>query len=210
MRYGATGPCFAIASASSSGSQAVGLAYQMIQAGMIDRAIVGGSEACATNGAMRAWESLRVLTPDFCRPFAKNRNGMVPGEGAAMFVLEAEDVAHARGARPLAVLAGYGTNSDAIDPVRPDPASASACMDMALADAGLKPEDIDYVNAHGTATVMNDSSEADALNRTFGAHVEKLLVSSTKPVHGHASARRERWSWWFRSWRCAKTSLRRT
>ncbi len=186
MRYGATGPCFAVASACSSGSQAIGLAYQMIQAGMIDRAIVGGSEACATNGAMRAWESLRVLTPDFCRPFAKNRNGMVLGEGAAMFVIEAEDVALARGAKPLAVLAGYGTNADALDPVRPDAASASACMDMALADAGLKPDDIDYVNAHGTATVMNDASEADALNRTFGAHVEKLLVSSTKPVHGHA------------------------
>jgi nodulation protein E len=186
MRYGATGPCFAIASACSSGSQAIGLGYQMIASGMMDSAIVGGSEACATNGSMRAWESLRVLTPDFCRPFAKNRNGMVLGEGAAMFVLEAEDIALARGAKPLALLAGYGTNSDALDPVRPDAASASACMDMALADAGLRPEDIDYVNAHGTATVMNDVNEADALNRTFGAHIAKLLVSSTKPVHGHA------------------------
>jgi nodulation protein E len=158
----------------------------MIASGMMDRAIVGGSEACATNGSMRAWESLRVLTPDLCRPFAKNRNGMVLGEGAAMFVLEAEDLALARGATPLAVLAGYGTNSDALDPVRPDAASASACMNLALADAGLAPDDIDYVNAHGTATVMNDVNEADALNRSFGAHIEKLLVSSTKPVHGHA------------------------
>ena len=186
MRYGATGPCFDVASACSSGSQAIGLATQMIRAGMIDRAIVGGSEACATNGSMRAWESLRVLTPDFCRPFAKNRNGMVLGEGAAIFVLEAEEIALARGARPLAVLAGYGTNSDALDPVRPDAASASACMNMALEDAGLQPDDIDYVNAHGTATVMNDVNEADALNRTFGAWIDKLLVSSTKPVHGHA------------------------
>ncbi len=186
MRYGATGPCFAIASACSSGSQAIGLGYQMIRSGMMDRAIVGGSEACATNGAMRAWESLRVLTPDFCRPFAKNRNGMVLGEGSAMFVLESEESALARGATPLAVLAGYGTNADALDPVRPDAASAAACMNMALEDAGLGPEDIDYVNAHGTATVMNDVTEAEALNRTFGAHVEKLLVSSTKPVHGHA------------------------
>jgi nodulation protein E len=186
MRFGATGPCFAVVSACSSGSQAIGLALQMIRAGMIDRAIVGGSEACATNGTMRAWECLRVLTPDFCRPFAKNRNGMVLGEGAAMFVIEAEDIALARGARPLAVLAGYGTNSDAIDPVRPDAASASACIDLALQDAGLSPQDIDYVNAHGTATVMNDVTEADALNRSFGAHIDKLLVSSTKPVHGHA------------------------
>jgi nodulation protein E len=186
MRYGATGPCFAVASACSSGSQAIGLGLQMIRAGMIDRAIVGGSEACATNGSMRAWECLRVLTPDFCRPFAKNRNGMVLGEGAAMFVLEAEDIALARGATPLAVLAGYGTNSDGLDPVRPDAASASACIDLALQDAGLAPQDIDYVNAHGTATVMNDVTEADALNRSFGAHIDKLLVSSTKPVHGHA------------------------
>lgn len=186
MRFGATGPCFAIASACSSGSQAVGLATQMIRAGMIDRAIVGGSEACATNGSMRAWECLRVLTPDLCRPFAKNRNGMVLGEGAAMFVIEAEEVALARGATPLAVLAGYGTNTDGLDPVRPDAASAAACMTMALEDAGLAPTDIDYVNAHGTATVMNDVTEAEALNRAFGGHCDTLLVSSTKPIHGHA------------------------
>ncbi|MCI4679737.1 beta-ketoacyl-[acyl-carrier-protein] synthase family protein [Rhodoblastus acidophilus] len=185
MRYGATGPCFALASACSSGSQAVGLATQMIRAGMIDRAIVGGSEACATNGSMRAWECLRVLTPDLCRPFAKNRNGMVLGEGAAMFVLEAEGAALARGAEPLAVIAGYGTNSDALDPVRPDATSAAACMAMALEDAGLAPQDIDYVNAHGTATVMNDVTEAQGLNMAFDGHCDNLLVSSTKPVHGH-------------------------
>jgi len=186
MRFGATGPCFAVASACSSGAQAIGLGMQMIRAGMVDRAIVGGAEACATNGAMRAWESLRVLTPDLCRPFAKNRNGMVLGEGAAMFVLEAEETARARGAQALCTVAGYGTNSDALDPVRPDAASASACMNMALEDAGLKPEDIAYVNAHGTATVANDGNEAEALNRSFGTHCEHLLVSSTKPIHGHA------------------------
>jgi len=186
MRYGATGPCFAVASACSSGAQAIGLGMQMIRSGMIDRAIVGGAEACATNGTMRAWESLRVLTPDFCRPFAKNRNGMVLGEGAAIFVLESEEVALARGARPLCYVAGYGTNSDALDPVRPDVASASACMNMALDDAGLMPEDIGYVNAHGTATVANDANEAQALNLSFGPHCQDLLVSSTKPIHGHA------------------------
>ena len=185
MRYGATGPCFAIASACSSGSQAIGLAMQMIRAGMIDRAIVGGAEACVTNGAMRAWECLRVLTPDFCRPFAKNRNGMVLGEGAAMFVLEAEEIALARGVKPLCVLAGYGTNADALDPVRPEAKSAAACMAMALDDAGLRPDDIDYINAHGTATVANDANEAEAINLAFGAHAQQLLVSSTKPVHGH-------------------------
>jgi nodulation protein E len=185
MRYGATGPCFALASACSSGSQAIGLAVQMIRAGMIDRAIVGGSEACVTNGGMRAWECLRVLTPDLCRPFAKNRNGMVLGEGAAMFVLESEDAARARGAEALAVINGYGTNSDALDPVRPDAVSAASCMTMALEDAGLAPNDIDYVNAHGTATVMNDVTEAEALNRVFGGHCDNLLISSTKPIHGH-------------------------
>ena len=151
MRYGATGPCFAVASACSSGSQAVGLAMQMIRAGMIDRAIVGGSEACVTNGSMRAWESLRVLTPDLCRPFAKSRNGMVLGEGSAIFVLEAEDIAR-RAPRGLwrcwPAMAPTPTRS-----IRaPDAASASACMNMALEDAGLQPDDIDYVNAHGTAT----------------------------------------------------------
>lgn len=186
MRYGATGPCFALASACSSGAQAIGLAMQMIRSGIVDRAIVGGSEACATNGTMRAWESLRVLTPDCCRPFAKNRNGMVLGEGAAIFVLEAEELALARGGRPLCCIAGYGTNSDALDPVRPDPVSASACINMALEDAGLTAKDIGYVNAHGTATVANDVSEAEALNRSFGACCQQVLVSSTKPIHGHA------------------------
>lgn len=186
MRYGSTGPCFAVASACSSGAQAIGLGMQMIRSGMIDRAIVGGSEACATNGTMRAWESLRVLTPDLCRPFAKNRNGMVLGEGAAIFVLESEETALARGAQPLCYVAGYGTNSDALDPVRPDPASAAACMNMALHDAGLTAKDIGYVNAHGTATVANDVSEAAALNRSFGPLAGQLLVSSTKPIHGHA------------------------
>ena len=102
-----------------------------------------------------------------------------------MFVLEAEDVARARGAEPLAVLAGYGTNSDALDPVRPDAATGAACMAMALEDAGLAPTDIDYVNAHGTATVANDATEAQGLNLAFGAHGDHLLVSSTKPIHGH-------------------------
>ena len=186
IRYGVTGPSFAVSSACASGSQAIGLGMQMIRSGMIDRAIVGGSEACATNGTMRAWESLRVMTPDLCRPFAKNRNGIVLGEGAGMFVLEAAEIAAARGATPLVELCGYGTTSDALDPVRPDAASAAACMQQALEDAGLPPQSIDYVNAHGTGTVANDSTESDALNRVFGSHIAQLAVSSTKPVHGHA------------------------
>ncbi|MBV8851285.1 MAG: beta-ketoacyl-[acyl-carrier-protein] synthase family protein [Methylobacteriaceae bacterium] len=185
MRYGCTGPTFAVASACSSATQAIGMAMQMIRAGMIDRAIVGGSEASITNATMLSWEALRVLTPDKCRPFSKNRNGMSIGDGAGMFILEASEVARARRAKPIAILSGYGTTSDARDPVRPDVEGAAACMSQALADAGLPPRSIDYVNAHGTATVANDANESEALARVFGNQVARIPVSSTKPVHGH-------------------------
>jgi nodulation protein E len=185
MRYRCRGPTFAVASACSSAPQAIGLAMQMIRAGMIDRAIVGGSEAAITTGTMMSWEALRVLTPDKCRPFSKNRNGMSLGEGAAIFIIEADDVCRARRAKPLAVLAGYGTTSDAADPVRPDVEGASSCMRQTLEDAGLPPSAIDYVNAHGTATVANDSNESEALARVFGNQLARIPVSSTKPIHGH-------------------------
>jgi nodulation protein E len=185
MRYRCNGPTFAIASACSSASQAIGMAMQMIRAGMVDRAIVGGSEAAITTGTMMAWEALRVLTPDKCRPFSKNRNGMSLGDGAAIFVLEASEVARARRATPVAILVGYGTSSDAADPVRPDVDGASSCMSQALADAALPPSAIDYVNAHGTATVANDANESEALARVFGNQLARIPVSSTKPIHGH-------------------------
>lgn len=185
MRYRCTGPTFAIASACSSATQAIGMAMQMIRAGLIDRAIVGGSEASITNGTMLSWEALRVLTPDKCRPFSKNRNGMSIGDGAGIFILEASEIARARRAAPIAILSGYGTTSDARDPVRPDVEGAAACMSQALADAGLPPRAIDYVNAHGTATVANDANEAEALARVFGNQVARIPVSSTKPIHGH-------------------------
>lgn len=185
MRYRCHGPTFAIASACSSASQAIGIGMQMIRAGMVDRAIVGGSEAAITTGTMMAWEALRVLTPDKCRPFSKNRNGMSLGDGAAIFVLEASEVARARRATPVAILSGYGTSSDAADPVRPDVEGAASCISQALADAGLPPSAIDYVNAHGTATVANDSNECEALARVFGNQLARIPVSSTKPIHGH-------------------------
>jgi nodulation protein E len=185
LRYRCHGPTFAIASACSSATQAIGMAMQMIRAGLIDRAIVGGSEASITNGTMLSWEALRVLTPDKCRPFSKNRNGMTLGEGAAIFILEAAEVARARRAAPIAIVSGYGTTSDACDPVRPDVAGAASCMSQALADAGLPPRAIDYVNAHGTATVANDANESEALARVFGNQVARIPVSSTKPIHGH-------------------------
>lgn len=186
MRYSCTGPTFAVGSACSSASQAAGIGMQMIRFGLIDRAIVGGAEACVINGTVRAWEGLRVMTPDLCRPFSKGRNGMSLGEGAAVFIIETLEAAQARGHEPLCEFAGYGTTSDAKDFVRPDVVGATNAMLQALDDAGLRPEDIDYLNAHGTATHANDITESEAIGRVFGEYAARLPVSSTKPVHGHA------------------------
>jgi nodulation protein E len=185
IRYGATGPCFAVASACSSATQAIGVGAHLIRSGLVDRAIVGGTEDCITNSSMLAWEALRVLTPDLCRPFSKGRNGMILGAGAGVFVLEEEAVARARGAEPLVELAGYGTTADARDQVRPDAAGAAACMRQAIEDAGCSDEEIDYVNAHGTGTTVNDMTESEALGMVFGKRLPQLPISSTKPIHGH-------------------------
>jgi nodulation protein E len=184
MRYGAKGPTFALASACSSAGQAIGEAFEMLRAGRADRAIAGGAEACVINGSMRAWEALRVLTPDLCRPFSVKRNGMTLGEGAAVFVLETLEAARARGATPLCEIAGYGTTSDAFDPLRADVEGPIRCMRLALERAGLEPSAVDYLNAHGTATYANDITEAEAVRAVFGERPPP--VSSTKPVHGHA------------------------
>jgi len=180
-KFGATGPVFAISSACSSATQAIGLGAMLVRSGVVDRALVGGSEAMITPSIFAAWEMLRVMTPDKCRPFSKRRNGMVLGEGAALLVLEAEGTASGPA---LAEIAGYGTTSDAKDLVRPDPTGAAASMAAALADAGIGPEGVDYINAHGTGTVANDITESEAVRRVFGD--AKIAVSSSKPVHGHA------------------------
>jgi nodulation protein E len=185
-RFSALGPTFAVGSACSSASQSVGIGLQMIRAGMVDRAIVGGAEACVINATIRAWEGLRVMTPNLCRPFSKGRNGMSLGEGGAVFVLETAEAARARGHAPLCELAGYATTSDAKDPVRPDLDGASSCIALALEDAGLAPRDVHYVNAHGTATHANDITESEAILRVFGDYGRDVPVSSTKPIHGHA------------------------
>jgi nodulation protein E len=185
LRYGTNGPCFAVSSACSSANQAIGIGMHLIRSGLVDRAIVGGTEDCITNSAMLAWEALRVLTPDFCRPFSKGRNGMVLGAGAGAFVLEAAEIAAARGAVPLVEICGYGCSSDAKDQVRPDAEGAAASMRNALADAEIAPDEIDYVNAHGTGTTVNDINESAALALVFGNRLGELPVSSTKPIHGH-------------------------
>jgi nodulation protein E len=183
--YGCTGPSFAVTSACSSASQAIGLGADFIRRGVVDRAIVGGSESSITAMNIRAWELLRVLTPNACRPFSAKRNGMVLGEGAAILVLESEQLARARHAAPLAEVAGYGTSSDACDILRSDVVGAATAMEAAIADSGLSPAQIDYVNAHGTGTVANDTVETEALRRIFGNRLSILPVSSTKPIHGH-------------------------
>lgn len=185
IEYGITGPSFSVTSACASGTQSVGLAAQMIAHGLIERAIAGGAEACITPATMRGWELLRVLTPRANRPFSRDRSGMVIGEGAAAFVLESEESARARGAPILAVLAGYGTSSDARDMIQPDVEGATRAMRDALVAAGLPPEALGYVNAHGTGTALNDKNEAAALHRLFGARVHDVPVSSSKPVIGH-------------------------
>lgn len=185
LKHGATGPCFAVSSACASGAQAIGVGAMLVRQGVVDRAIVGGSEAATTAVAMRYWEALRVLTATRCRPFSTGRDGMVIGEGAAVFVIEALDRAQARGARPLAMLAGYGTSSDARDFIQPDVEGAVLSLQLALRNAGLDPSAIGYVNAHGTATVLNDRNEAHALRRVFGDGLDNIPVSSSKPIFGH-------------------------
>ena len=186
MEFGAKGPIYCPSTACSSGSQGVGLAYQLIKGGAMDRCIAGGSEACLVNGVFRVWELLRVMTADKNRPFSKDRNGMILGEGAGVLVLETLESAQARGANILFEIAGFGTNSDAGDLLRPDPERATKCMQLALGDAGLEPAEIGYVNAHGTGTVANDVTETGALREVFGADLDGVEISSTKPVHGHA------------------------
>jgi nodulation protein E len=186
MEYGATGPMLCVSTACASASQSIGLGASLIRSGQIDRCIVGGSEAQLSATTFRAWEAMRVMTQGLCRPFSKGRDGMSLGDGSGILVLESEEAAVARGANILCELAGFANNCDAIDLLRPNAERAAQCMNAALADAGIDPARIGYVNAHGTATVANDRSEGEALRTVFGAGLDDILVSSTKPVHGHA------------------------
>ena len=184
MDLGLRGNTFAVASACASGSHAIGLAFRAIFHGDCDIALAGGSEACITNGTLVGWSALRILSRDTCRPFARNRNGVVLGEGSAILVLEEWERAVARNARIYAELVGFGANADAGDLTSPDQSGAEAAMRRALASAGLTPGAIDYVNAHGTGTLMNDIVESRAIRAVFPAD-GLPLVSSIKGVLGH-------------------------
>jgi nodulation protein E len=180
------GPAFVVASACASATHAIGLAAQMVRLSQVTCAITGGAEACITFGTLRGWEAMRIMAPDTCRPFSKGRKGMILGEGAAVLVLESLDYAQRRGAEILGEVVGFGMSADARDITSPDQAGMARAIRMALADAGLSPSQIQYVNAHGTGTTANDQTEAAALHECFGQHLTKLAVSSTKSMVGHS------------------------
>jgi len=185
IELGIKGPTFATCSACSTATHAIGLGLDYIRRGLVDVAVTGASESVINYGTMKAWQALHVLSPQGCFPFAKKRNGTVLGEGAGILVMEEFEHAKARGATILAELVGYGMTSDARDMVNPGVEGPREAMRMALADAGLAPEKIDYLNAHGTATAINDKNETNAIKEVFGDHAYKLAISSTKSMHGH-------------------------
>ena len=180
------GPAYSVASACASGTHAIGLAYQMLRSGQAPVAITGGADACVTVGTIKGWEALHVLSNDTCRPFSKNRSGLVLGEGAAIIVLETRDHALARGARVYAEILGFGMSADAADITVPDADGAARSIAAALRDARLAADAIDYVNAHGTGTILNDRTETIALRKVFGADADRLAISSIKGVLGHS------------------------
>ncbi|MFC4819245.1 beta-ketoacyl-[acyl-carrier-protein] synthase family protein [Dokdonella ginsengisoli] len=186
IEFGLHGPAFATVSACSSANHALAQAFHMVRSGVADAALAGGTEACITLGTVKAWEAMRVMADDTCRPFSRQRRGMVLGEGAGVIVLETLEHAQRRGATILAEFVGAGMSADAGDIVFPSEAGAAKAIERALKDGGLAPEDVDYVNAHGTATPANDPTETKAIRRAFGAHADRLAVSSTKSMHGHA------------------------
>ena len=186
MDLGLSGPAYTVSTACSSANHAIGQAFRLVSGGEAEMAMTGGSEAMFTIGMLKAWEAMRVIAPDTCRPFSKDRRGMILGEGGAMMVLEPLEAAKARGAKIYAEICGFGMTSDAHHLTQPAMHGPSRAMKAALREAGLAPEEIGYINAHGTGTPGNDPVETAAIHDVFGAHAQKLAVSSTKSMHGHA------------------------
>lgn len=185
MSLNLQGPTYTVSTACASSNHAMGQAAMLIRSGQAEVVLTGGSESMLCFGGIKAWEGLRVMSKDGCRPFSLNRNGMVQGEGAAVFVFEALEHAVARGAEILAEVVGFAMTSDASDIVTPNLDGAVRAMRGALRDAGLPPEAIGYINAHGTGTTANDRTECAAVRAAFGAHADRLMISSTKSMHGH-------------------------
>lgn len=185
MEYGIYGPTYTITTACSSSSHAIGQAFWSVRQGLVDRAITGGSETPLGYANLKAWEAMRVVAHDVCRPFSKNRSGMILGEGGAMLMLETLDSAVKRGAKIYAEIVGFGMSADAHHITQPSEKGAARAITWALNDAGIEPGQIGYVNTHGTGTLANDVMETAALKLAFGEHAKSLAVSSTKSMHGH-------------------------
>ena len=185
MEHNLKGPSFTVATACASSNHAMGQAFNFIRHGMARVMVTGGSESMLCFGGVKAWEGLRVMSRDACRPFSANRNGMVQGEGAGIFVFEEFEHATARGAEILAEVIGVAMNSDASDIVMPSKISAERCIRSAIQDARIDPSEVGYINAHGTGTAANDKTECAAVAGALGAHADKVMISSTKSMHGH-------------------------
>ena len=185
IEFNLRGPSFTVATACASSNHAMGQAFNMVRSGMAKVMVTGGSESMLCFGGIKAWEGLRVMSRDACRPFSATRNGMVQGEGAGVFVFEDYDHAKARGAHILCEVAGFAMSSDASDIVMPSKQGAARAISGALKDAKVNPDQIGYINAHGTGTAANDKTECAAVADVFGAHADKLMISSTKSMHGH-------------------------
>jgi len=186
MDLGLVGPSFTVSTACASSTHAIGQAFWLVRQGALDLAVAGGSEAPFSFGYLKAWEALQVVDPNPCRPFSRDRKGLNLGEAGAMVVLEPLEMAQARGARIYAEVVGFGMSADAYHVTQPSLEGPIKAMASALSDAGLEPSSVDYVNAHGTGTPINDALECRAIRNLFGAHAERLAISSTKSVHGHA------------------------
>ncbi|WP_116083927.1 beta-ketoacyl synthase [Tropicimonas sp. IMCC34011] len=185
MEYNLRGPTYTVATACSSSNHAMGQAFHLVRSGASRVMVTGGSEAMLSFGGIKAWEGLRVMSRDACRPFSANRNGMVQGEGAAIFVFEEMEHARARGAEILAEVIGFAMTSDATDIVMPSRKGAAQTIAACLRDARISGDAVGYVNAHGTGTSANDKTECAAVADTFGSHADNLMISSTKSMHGH-------------------------
>ena len=185
MKYNLKGPSFTVSTACASSNHAMSLAFQLVRSGAAPAMITGGSESMLCFGGVKAWEGLRVMSKDACRPFSANRNGMVQGEGAGVFVFEEYEHARKRGAEILCEVVGFAMTSDASDIVMPSKQGAARAMAGALADAGINPDEVGYINAHGTGTLANDKTECAAVADVFGPHADDLMISSTKSMHGH-------------------------